>query len=94
MTEAEGQKVLGPSMIIRRQTATLWERLHFGNYDQLIRAMRMEDSSSFFIYTRMELPRVVLECKRATPTLGGQLNQAWSWPRRQERVRGANVEYT
>ena len=25
MTEAEGQKVLGPSMIIRRQTATLWE---------------------------------------------------------------------
>ena len=69
MTEAEGQKVLGPSMIIRRQTAT-----HFGNYDQLIRAMRMEDSSSFFNYTRMELPRVVLECKRATPTLGGRLN--------------------
>ena len=25
MTEAEGQKVLGLSMIIRRQTATLWE---------------------------------------------------------------------
>ena len=72
MTEAEGQKVLGPSMIIRRQTATLWG----GDYDQLIRAMRMEDSSSFFNYTRMELPRVVLECKRATPTLGGQLNQA------------------
>ena len=53
----------------------------------------MEDSSSFFNYTRMEPPRVVLECKRATPTLGGQLNQAWSWPGRQERGRGANVEY-
>ena len=24
MTEAEGQKVLDPSMIIRRQTATFW----------------------------------------------------------------------
>ena len=37
-TEVENQKVLGPSMIIRRQTATFW------HYDQLIRAMRMEDS--------------------------------------------------
>ena len=25
MAEAEGQEVLGPSMIIRRQAATLWE---------------------------------------------------------------------
>ena len=24
-TESEGQKVLGPSMIVRRQMATLWE---------------------------------------------------------------------
>ena len=63
MTEAEGLKVLGPSMIIRRQTATLWELWPTFK--------RMEDSSSFFNYTRMELPRVVLECKRATPTLGG-----------------------
>ena len=45
----------------------------------------MEDSSSFFNYTRIEPPRVVLESKRATPTLGGHLNQAWSWPGRQER---------
>ena len=28
--------------------------LKFGHYGQLIRAMRMEDSSSFFNYTRME----------------------------------------
>ena len=24
MTKAEGKKILGPSMIIRRQTATIW----------------------------------------------------------------------
>ena len=29
-------------------------RLQFGHYDQLIRALRMEDSSSFFNYMRME----------------------------------------
>ena len=46
MTEAEGQKVLGPSMIIRRQTATLWELWPTNKT-----AMRMEDSSSFFKYT-------------------------------------------
>ena len=68
--------------------------LHFGNYDQLIRALRMEDSSSFFNYTRMEPPRVVLESKRATPTSGRHLNQAWSWPGRQERSRSANVDDT
>ena len=33
----------------------------------------------------MEPSRVVLESKRGTPTLGGNLNQAWRWPGRQER---------
>ena len=53
----------------------------------------MEDSSSFSNYTGMEPSRVVLDSKRATPTLGGHLNQAWSWPGRQERS-SANVNYT
>ena len=38
--EAESQKVLGPSIAIHRQTAT----------DQIIRELRIEDSSSFFNY--------------------------------------------
>ena len=33
-------------------------------------------------WNRLEL---VLESKKATPTLGEHLNQAWSWPERQER---------
>ena len=39
--------------------------LQLGHYDQLIRAMRMEDSSSFFNYARMEPlevgPRIQIE---------------------------------
>ena len=34
---------------------------------------------------------MALEFKRATPTLGEHLNQAWGWPERQER-RGSVVE--
>ena len=82
-TGSEGQKVLGPSMIIRRQTATMWALWPL----ILIRAMSMEDGYSFFNYMRMEPLRIgpTLESKRATPTLGEHLNKAWSWPERQER---------
>ena len=68
-------------------------RLQCGHFDQLIRAMSMEDGSSFFNYMRMECPELLLESKRATPTLGEHLNKAWSWPERQERIRSANVDY-
>ena len=47
-TESEGQKVLGPSMIFADR------RLQCEHYDQLIRAMSMEDSSSLFNYMRMD----------------------------------------
>ena len=46
--ESEGQKVLGPSMIIRRQTATMWALWPL----ILIRAMSMEDGYSFFNYMK------------------------------------------
>ena len=53
-------------------------------YDKLIRSRKTEDSSSLFHYMRMEPLRFGLESKRATPTLGEYLNQAWSWPERKE----------
>ena len=39
--------------------------LLFGQYHQLIRALRMEDSSSFFNYTRMEPLRVGLRIQKS-----------------------------
>ena len=74
----------------RRRAIKFWvgpwlsadRRLKFGLYDQLIRVLRMEDSSSFFNYRRLEplmLTRtsteLVLESNRATPTSGEHLNQ-------------------
>ena len=64
----QGQKVLGPSMIIRRQTATIW------HYDQLIGAMRMEDSSSFFNYTRIETLRVSPRIQKSDTNFRRDLN--------------------
>ena len=52
MIEVEDQKVLGPPIFTRRQTATIWQN------DQLIRAMRMEDISLLLNYMRMEPLRV------------------------------------
>ena len=70
-----GQKVLGSSLTIRRQTATIWA-LWLTNKSN-------EDRS---LFTR-ELNRsgLILESKSATPTLEDYCNQAWSWPERQER---------
>ena len=51
--ESEGQKVLGPSMIILRQTATMWALWPL----ILIRAMSME-GYSFFNCMRMEPLRI------------------------------------
>ena len=50
--ESEGQKVMGPSMIIPDR------RLQCRHYDQLIRAIGNADSSSFFNYMRMEPLRI------------------------------------
>ena len=44
----------------------------------------MEDGSSFFNYMGMNRSELVLVFKRATPTLGEHLNEAWSWQERQE----------
>ena len=52
--ESEGQKVLGPSMIIRRHTATMWVLWPL----IFIRAMSMESGYSFFNYIRMEPLRI------------------------------------
>ena len=49
-----GGKVLGLSMIIRRQTATMWALWLL----ILIRAMSMEGGYSFFNYMRMEPLRI------------------------------------
>ena len=46
----ESQNVLGPSMIILRQ------RLQFEHYDLLIRAPRIENSSSFRLVPEQRAP--------------------------------------
>ena len=50
--------------------------------------MNMEDTNVAFhssITWEWNSSDLVLESKKATPTLGERLNQAWSWPERQER---------
>ena len=37
------------------------------------------------ITRELNCSELVLQSERAAPTLGGHLNQAWSWPERQER---------
>ena len=66
---------------LARPWLTADRMLQFGRNVQLMRDVRMTDSS-FFIYMRMEpnifdeiLNRVGLESKRVTPTSGKHLNQ-------------------
>ena len=88
MTEAEVQKVLGPSD----------RRLQLGLYDKLIRAMRMEDNSSFFNYTRMEPLRVCPRIQKSDTNFRWALELGLELARKprayRKRVRSANVDYT
>ena len=69
-----GQKVLGPSMIIRRQTATMWVLWPL----ILINPMSVEGGYSFFNYMRLEPLRI-------SPRIQKSDTKTWSWPERQER---------
>ena len=69
--ESEGQKVLGPSMIICRQTATMWALWLL----ILIRAMRMEGGYSFFNYLRMVPLRIGPRIQKSDTNFRGALEQ-------------------
>ena len=87
--ESEGQKVLGPSMIIGRLTATMWALWPL----ILVRAMGMEGGYSFFNYMSMEPlkigPRIQksdTNFRRALerPGVGQDANSIWeAWQKRQ-----------
>ena len=88
MTEAEAQKVLGPSD----------RRLQLEHYDKLIRAMRMEDNSSFFNCTRMEPLRVGPRIQKSDTNFRRALELGLDLARTprayRKRDRSANVDYT
>ena len=79
--ESEGQKVLGPLMIIRRQTARMWALWPL----ILIRAMSMENGYSFFNYIRMEPLRIGPRMQKSDTNFRRALEQGLEWPERQER---------
>ena len=68
-----------------RQWLSTDRRLQYGHYDQLIRAMSMEDGSPFFNYMRMELLRIGPRIQKSDTNFRRALEQDWSWPERQER---------
>ena len=72
-------------------------RLQFGHYDQLRRAMKMEDSSSFFDYPRMEPLRVGPRIQKSDTNLRTALGQGLELARtpraQRKRDKGALVDY-
>ena len=66
-----GQKVLGSSMIIRRQTATMWALWPL----IFIRAMSMEGCYSFFNYMRMEPLRIGPRIQKSDTNFSRALEQ-------------------
>ena len=70
-TVSEGQKVLGPSMISRRQTATMWAQWPL----ILINPMSMEGGYSFFNYMRLEPLRIGPRIQKSDTNLWRALEQ-------------------